>query len=490
MCAEIASKITKNNEAILSPYFDDDISKNNDGIGLFHDRIIFISNDTEKDMENVQKIFKDTKIKVAKLFSLDDATQEWFDKYLQFHAVVFQSNEKPIMDSAQYLDIVELEKTFPVRTVKNPILKIFDSQNRNTLIREKIRDGLKLSTWPLSTNGGKNNQSDMEDIIGKYAEKKRKNSTKKSEKSYSYYAIVQSDGDHFGKYIEQKEKDNRSREVSKQCLTFCSEASKIIQKYGGVTIYAGGDDLLFLAPLWEKPNEEIIERKNIITLLDDLRIKFQETFGKKDDSPTISFGVAIRFHKYPLYEAFDEVNQLLFYDAKKARNALAISLKKHSGQSAEFVVENYSEKVGMLSNKVPEMLSNMIDERKNGDFLKSVSTKIWQFKPLFEQALKIFEKTKDIKVIQNIFNNTFDSEIHKKYENELKETTDLLKVISDKDALSLVRELGGSSHKENTKKRYLTLEDKCLYALDALLRFVKFFTETGEEERDNGKEVD
>ena len=36
---------------------------------------------------------------------------------------------------------------------------------------------------------------------------------------------------------------------SKSCMEYTSNAAGLVKEYGGVTIYAGGDDLLFLAPI-------------------------------------------------------------------------------------------------------------------------------------------------------------------------------------------------------------------------------------------------
>jgi len=474
ICEKIADKLSK--DALISPNYDcENVAKLKNGIGLFHDRIIFETTDQAHDMELIKTIFTDVKYEIAQLFG--SQYKDWFAQYLQFHAVAFEAEDgTPILESAQFLDAIECEKTFPVITEKNPFLTVFEADNKNKLIHDKAKEAFKLEEWPFipSENGS---MADMKEIVGKVKESKRNGP--KARKAYSYYAVVQSDGDSFGEYIKKKEKDGKSKCFSKQCLNFCSTASDLIQNYGGVTIYAGGDDLLFLAPLWENPNSPTQSGKNLINLLIDLKTAFQKEFAEgKDAPPTISFGVAIRFYKYPLYEAFDEAYDMLSHHAKSGeKNSIALSLQKHSGQTVQFVMENFSKKCGpecdiecgKEASIVPAKLSEMITAKTNGDFLKSVSTKIWQFQSLFELALS----KKSSSILQNIFDNTFDSDIHKKYKSELDETKELLTDLTEKK--SHVREIG----KKHCKK------SDPLYSLDALLRFVKFFTETVDEEEKN-----
>jgi len=73
----------------------------------------------------------------------------------------------------------------------------------------------------------------------------------KFKQPHKYIAIVQSDGDNVGKLIKEIYKSNpaKIKEFSKALSDFALEAAEEIQKYGGETVYAGGDDLLFFAPV-------------------------------------------------------------------------------------------------------------------------------------------------------------------------------------------------------------------------------------------------
>ncbi|NMA18056.1 MAG: hypothetical protein GX939_04800 [Clostridiaceae bacterium] len=518
ICEKISKKIEGGEKAIVSPFFESSnpLLSKDDGIGLFHDRVIFETHNPGEDLKTVKSVLVEVKDEIAKLFGQDH--ESWFQKYLQFHAVVFDA-KNPLLDSSKYLDAIELRKGFPETERQNPLISVLDADNNNQLIRDFIKKGLNLPDWPLSMGYDeyRNKQPDMEFIVGKEAEIKRH--PQKPEKSYSYYAIVQSDGDKIGDYIKECEDP---KTFSKKCLEFCSKAATAIQDYGGVTIYAGGDDLLFIAPLWERPNETRDVRRNILQLIRDLQKTFKNSFEEKKPStpeteespapeteestileteesptpetkkpPTLSFGVAIRYYKFPLYEAFDKTYELLFHEAKVNRDACAISLRKHSGQSAEFVIENLSKKTSMSS------LISIIENSKQDVILNSVQSTLWKFRKLLSIAIGKALNTGETLFIENIFDNIFDSEIHDKYSSRIDQARDLLIEMID----THVKENGRESKKDvpeiDVPEEYSSKKDgpkieneednkviKFIYALDAQLRFVRFFSETGMEERD------
>lgn len=466
LCESIVNKkLVESEEDIISPYY----SVNNEydatkyGIGLYHDRIVFKPIDPEAVLDELNKCFKEVTKEISDLF--DEQPEGWFEQYLQFHALNFESTANPILDCSQYLDAIELEKSFPVGETRNPISDLFESIDKNKLIRDNIRDKINNGKWPFP--GRDEQMADMAQIIGRKTEKERPRV-----KTKSYYAIVQSDGDKFGDYIKSH---FDPRAFSKQCLMYCNEVAMEIQDYGGVTIYAGGDDVLFIAPL-SSPN---IEDKNLLSLLTNLRDIFMRSFNKDtqqtdglvagqsndlaDKSPTVSFGVAIRYYKYPLYEAFSECLRLLFTDAKMERDSLAISLQKHSGQLSEFVLTNFS------NNNLPTDLYNLIQHQINEECLQSIRGKIWEFKPLFLKALEL-----DNVALENIFANTFDSDEHALREGDIKAVRLLLS------------SLGTANHKIKIVQSFPNGEDRQqdskIDILDNLLRFVRFWGEKGVEE--------
>ena len=418
---------------ILSPYFSkSDITI--DGIGRYHDRIIFQPADPYTVLQEISKLFDDIVGEIAEVF--DETPTEWFKQYLQLHAIKFQSNGNPLCDCSQYLDAIELERTFPAWG-DNPLADMLDSRDkdRNIKIRNKICKAFSGDKWPFPK---RECLPYMEDITGRSIETERPR-----RKINSYYAIVQTDGDKLGKYITSIPKDE-IRNFSKKCLEYCSASAELVKTYGGIPIYAGGDDLLFIAPLTGNINNAA---GNILDLLVGLREIFEkdEFFGKDKSILTLSVGVVIRYYKYPLYEAFDEALKQLFVVAKKKRNAAAISLQKHSGKAVEFILEDFN------GSEQTRRVQSLLWQSQNGEVPSSIRTKLMEYRPLFERALTIGGNSLD-----NVFENIFDSDIHKNYQGILDKIQALMGSVS-----------GNEEEKFNL--------------LDSLLRFSKFWREEGDD---------
>lgn len=149
---------------------------------------------------------------------------------------------------------------------------------------------------------------------------------------YKYICIVQADGDNMGKIVSSISADNVVK-VSDALLKYGVKACEKIREYGGLPIYAGGDDLLFIAPVNGKNN-------NIFGLIDEIDELYAEKVDKSiegfrpDNLHTyLSYGLSISYYKYPLNEAFKDARNLLFDEAKhiKGKNAVSWCLRKHSG---------------------------------------------------------------------------------------------------------------------------------------------------------------
>lgn len=163
----------------------------------------------------------------------------------------------------------------------------------------------------------------------------------KDVKSYhKYICVVQADGDNVGKTVSHQElSEGKVNEISKALLQFGKNAKEAIDDFGGLPIYAGGDDLLFIAPVVGKDGTSILKLldklndesfKPVKEIIDPLKLKDDKN---KLIEASLSFGVSISYYKYPLYEALDNARHLLFDVAKKVanKNAIALELRKHSG---------------------------------------------------------------------------------------------------------------------------------------------------------------
>lgn len=151
---------------------------------------------------------------------------------------------------------------------------------------------------------------------------------KKDEYSFSnYFCIVQADGDGMGSTITNAKDKGEIEKISQSLLRFGQRAVDCIKDYSkcSLPLYAGGDDLLFLAPVATKGNGTIF----------DLICKLDEIYAEelKGYDTTMSYGISINYHKFPLYEALESARHQLFGVAKKVKgkNAIAWDLRKHSG---------------------------------------------------------------------------------------------------------------------------------------------------------------
>lgn len=161
---------------------------------------------------------------------------------------------------------------------------------------------------------------------------------------HKYVAVVVSDGDNLGKIItgiSQGKLNISLSDFSKRLRTFSVSAVQKIADFQGLPVYAGGDDLLFLAPV-------VNEKTSVFDLCMELNQAFQKEMGLEGVS--MSFGVSIQYYKHPLGEAVEAAYaleqkaknfQLLFEEDKEAdgklaprhkKNAICFQVQKHSGQ--------------------------------------------------------------------------------------------------------------------------------------------------------------
>lgn len=158
------------------------------------------------------------------------------------------------------------------------------------------------------------------------------------DKSDKYICIVQADGDNMGKAVAKFPVKVISF-LSKKLLVFGQEACQTIREYGGLPIYAGGDDLLFFAPVLTSKGSifDLIKKLDdhyqaVQTFVDDYQVKNEQ---KGVICTSMSYGVSMTYQKYPLHEALATALSMLLDVAKKVtgKNAVAWALQKHSGST-------------------------------------------------------------------------------------------------------------------------------------------------------------
>lgn len=446
VCAALVDSGVKQEE-IVSPYFDadDTMLNRNDGVGLFHDRIIFRAEGF--DIEDFG-VIKETAIKnTVKQFGFEKKDFQYFQDYFMVSAVSFEA-ENPILESSEMLDCLELSKSFVKVEKSNPILSLYTSDredHRNENLRKMISK-MKLDNWQLYTGEKEKSVRSLDDIA------RAQCAEDKILKKHRYYAIVRSDGDNMGTIIKTLDTDEKIRSFSKTCLKYCAGIADIVRnEYGGVTIYSGGDDLLAILPV-ENSNENTVfdfsKRANDY---------FVECFKNLSDEVSLSFGICVCYKKFPLYEALEESAYMLF-DVAKAdeKNRLAIRFQKHSGQSEGLIIPNKDMEKFIELQKADVRKSDEEKERK----LLSAMHKISLFRRLFNSAV-------DEKTVINLFANIFDADEHKgvefvektlpKFFWELKSQMNILAITND-------------GVKTNDKKDYAL-------TMNYILRIIKFFIE-------------
>ncbi|MGN0503300.1 MAG: type III-B CRISPR-associated protein Cas10/Cmr2 [Ruminococcus sp.] len=451
----ICIELTKNGikeEEIISPFYSStnpELNKN-DGVGLFHDRIIFRADNFK--IKSFGAVKKNAIRKTVQMFGFNDEELKYFNRYFLVSAFEYYS-DNPVIDSSKALDSLELSKPFAEEKNKNPLLTLFTSDNterKNEKIIKQINN-LGITDWQLFKDN-KKGVCTIEDLASRNIPEK----LKKQYKKYKYYAIVRSDGDRMGSIISSLKNDGEIHSFSKNCLDYCSKISELVHKdYDGITIYSGGDDLLALLPV------ENGDCKTIFDFVKDANKVFKKSFEEyKGAGASLSFGIFVSYVKYPLYEALEQSAKLLFGVAKERKNAVAVHFQKHAGQSEGLLISNDSlESFIRLHKKITEGKA----ENKSEILLSSMH-KLTLFSDIFNSA----ENSKEI---QNVFKNTFDADAH-----------------IGNNFLSAVLPEFFSGLKTKSINIYPITDDgvafnknDCVLTMTYVLRIIKFFTESAGE---------
>lgn len=312
---------------LLVPHFsDDERSGHVSAVGMYPDRIIFSSPADEvavrEAVEKVRDCMDDLLVGNAKALVPSN--------YLYYHLVK--------------LDRTDLEGQALIRQISSAL----DSMELNapyldgalvTRVREFVSENKEIKLSPLFSDC----QTSLRTDLGLLDEKDKVRSLQQicqnglvdvaNRKTSKYYAIIQADGDGVGKHIQNLTTNQDIKEFSKKMFDYAGDLTQLVKGYGASLIYAGGDDLLVLAPM------EQSDGRTIFDLCKEINKAFCQIFGEQ---VSISFGVSIFYYKYPLYEAFKNAQYQLFGQAKQVEGKKCISLylQKHSGQSLQLLVKH------------------------------------------------------------------------------------------------------------------------------------------------------
>lgn len=468
---DICNRVLRIRGEIISPHYlnekeSEDYSVVSEGVGKYHDRIIF-----KLDAENMEllkacisAIIDESKKALAdeivsqelaeKSGVPENKLKDVLKKYLQIHYII---EEKPddsvkncILRLSPYLDATELCPTFKVNQSIQPIATLFEGKNdahHNDLV--KLCFGIAKADRKTSMFDRSGKVRDIESIA---------NSVQKSNrKIYNYYAVVQADGDAIGKLLSSLDSDEKVKVFSEQCLKYTTAAAQMIADFGGMTIYAGGDDLLFISPLENKQGQTVFE------LCSEIGKTFAATF--KNSGVTLSFGISVNYKHFPLYEAFKDALHML-ETAKsvetddEVKNKTAIHIRKASGQSVKFRFTNQ----GVIYKNLQTLLKPQIDST----ILDSILYKIGLCRPILTAVLSSEQN------MEETFKNLFDSEYHNTVEKFI---TSVQKALVD--IYTTVKESSTKDYslEKMFEKHINSDEEIAIDILYSILRTARFFRE-------------
>ncbi len=472
------------------------------GTGLYHDRMIAQIKPAEKD--NVLNEFKTVAdIVLGQIATITRKDLVVLQSYFRLNAVLFDLEDgKNIVETVtNYLDSLELQNPIFHEAYKIDWQELIYNLNKSLFYDDAAVGNIFPSISEIATKGlihlkpEKYDEYVRKDIIQVLQNNNQPNKKKENDAQdnfikhlsedplfkddfrnyHKYIAIVHADGDNFGKTITTIGGSPRDvKDLSSLLFGFAKDAAKEIDNYGGTNVYAGGDDLLFFAPV---ATTNANGNQTIFDLINKLDDHFKTTVVDKltkiaeTDRPTLSWGVSISYYKFPLSEAIVSSRKLLFDDAKsyKGKNAVAFKLIKHTGQ---FFGATFG-KGGSDYKFFTKLLKDKFNTET--DFISSLQYRISEN----EALLRAIFKADDYPTrVGNFFDNFFDEEIHNLKEGFIRNVQKMLIQAFDNTALpkdfeTMKEEKQKKAHEERVK----TAIDKTYSAL----RFIHFLNSKSDE---------
>ena len=171
-----------------------------------------------------------------------------------------------------------------------------------------------------------------------------------------YYALLLMDGDRLGKLLQTpgEEKVSKAEEVSEALAKFVEKVPEVVGENNGVTIYAGGDDVLAMLPA----NQAIQCARNLRDAYDRA---FQGLSSATNEKPTASCAIVFSHYHNPLRDVMSLAHTELDEVAKEqnGRNSLALAIMQASGVHNRWVSQfggttAQPESLKALYNKIVE----------------------------------------------------------------------------------------------------------------------------------------
>ncbi len=471
-----------NYDTQIAPYVDKfilpnissaELFKKSSSVGLFPDNIIvdaeILNGRNYQDI--IKAVISELSQEIANAINKDQIFVEGFlSKYLRIIGRAFSDINNPIIDITPALNCLELQPFFLSEVKENPLevfLKTINKKHKHGFMNVRgikpFESLIEIATNQFSTKSfyeslknkylWDDDKNDDRDEFEDETSKKKVDSDGEFVKAlmtkcntdfktyHKYVAIVKADGDKIGTTLKQISDESKIKKFSEKLLAWGIRSKEILEAHKAKPIFIGGDDLLFFSPI-------VNEKGNVFELIEKLDQAFnaQDWAELNSTIPTLSYGLSITYYKFPLIEAIELADDLLYQAKNKGGNNIAIQFLKHSGSELPFVLDK-DKSMPYFKN----IMTTMTDLTNDKSFVNSVGYKIRENNKLIEAIHK-----KGSNRIESLFINVFEEQ---NIDTKRKPKDKYLKAVRE----LLLFELGNNPTPEEANK-----------ALFSLIRTVKF----------------
>lgn len=373
------------------------------GAGVYPDRYIFEAQEGDFELlcKRVDQVLVDLAIDITAKLSLKvdmSKVEEYLRHTLKIYFCELSFNDSQadqvVSCCEQRLATLECQDSYPLKEQKQEdyLPQYFSRVNDSFLVKDGFGEEKRgrLFETVLECASGRET---TEDTILLLPYKK-------------YIAIVKADGDNLTETIKQlKAKGKDVTTLSKALFQFSTEAIACIKNFGGMAVFVGGDDLLFFAPV-RRGDQTVFD---LIRALDTAFKRCLNEALQGEAPSTLSFGVSMTYHKFPLFEAVEQAEGLLS-KAKKApgKNHLAWCLRKHSGQIVQGLMPKANDS---LYRQFGNLLAIAKDSQRTEEFFRSFT--YWLSANRTHLAYLLSKPAESAaRMLINCFRNNFNEDVH------------------------------------------------------------------------------
>lgn len=362
---------------IYTPYYFHGM-KVDDGVAKTHDRIVFSAENVEEAV--LDKIISLVKGDVSELFPVEyqsPAYKKFLDDYFQIHYICLEENENLnkncMMEIYPHLHDMECRQVLSEETAQNPFYDLFG-------LREDVRS-LRIMSSPLAHTVKKgagqffNGRGEFKTVY-EIANPREPDGRKK----VPYYCLVRCNGDDIDHLLRSFSENKKLISFSVACLQHSITACEMIRQFGGLTVYAGGDEFFFFAPLIGCDGKTVFE---LCQRIEQKFYSFMKEHLPWSNSPSLSFGVSIQRCTHEVYEAFTKTGELL-------KLAKTLSLKNNTAVR----ITNKSRMENIIVNN--DDIDAFLDIFKEGYDITEGMVRGEQKRAQMQEALDIITEFQDV----------------------------------------------------------------------------------------------